>query len=110
MESELGTQGRVLKAGESLVGREGVLPAFPGGAGGLSWAVVLGAQRPAASPIVFPPVSGRRGAECPGVPEPWPHPPGEVLILPGTGAAAPPAWPVARWAGTPSAMPGPGSK
>ena len=36
MESELGTPGRVLKAGESLVGREGVLPAFPGGAGGLS--------------------------------------------------------------------------
>ena len=31
-----GPQGSVLKAGESLVGREGVFPAFPGGAGGLS--------------------------------------------------------------------------
>lgn len=65
MESELGTQGRVLKAGESLVGGRGCSP-FPGGAGGSPWAVVLGAQRPAAPPHRLPPVSGRRGCRMPG--------------------------------------------
>ena len=45
-------------------------------------AVVMGAQRPAASPVVFPPVSGCRGTEHPGVLELQPCPP-EELLSPG---------------------------
>ena len=50
MESELGPRGSVLKPGENLVGRKGVLPLhFLEGPTG-SQAVALGAQRPAAAP------------------------------------------------------------
>lgn len=90
MESELGPRGSILKPGESLVGREGCFL-------GISWrgwgalspmgsqAVVLGAQRPAAAPCIFPPVSGSRGTESPGMLGPRPHSPEEGTLSPGAG-------------------------
>ena len=106
MESELGPRGSVLKPGESLVGRKGVLPLhFLEGPTG-SQAVALGAQRPAAAPFIFLPVSGSRSTESPGVLEPWPHSPEEGTQSPGARGGDTRAWPVTRWAGMPSTMPG----
>lgn len=88
MESELGPRGSVLKPGESLVEREGVLPlhfleglggSYPHGLPGSG----LGAQRPTVAPFIFPPVSGSRGTESPGVLEPQPHSPEEGIQSPG---------------------------
>lgn len=85
-----------------------MLPAFPEGLGGSPGQWSWGTEA-SSLPIVLLLSLGAGAQNARECQNRGPNPPGEVLILPGTGAAAPPAWPVARGRDA-SAMPGPGSE